>query len=98
TQDEVGRIVVIKRTHPQYQSNPEFVNMFRDEIKITAQLNHPNIIHVNSYSPVGEYIEMEYVRGKTLRQVFQKVRDLGIFIPQDIVVYVVKEAARGLNY
>lgn len=98
TRDEVGRVVVIKRVHSQYRNNQEFMNMFRDEVRITSLLNHPNIIHVNNYSTQGDFIELEYVRGRTIRQIFQKMREIGQTVPQDLAIYFIQEACKGLFY
>ena len=38
--------VVIKRLRQELADDPRIVEMFLDEAKIGAQLNHPNIVHV----------------------------------------------------
>jgi serine/threonine protein kinase len=55
----VNRVVVIKRlkTHQ--------VALFRDEAKVIAALNHPNLCTLYDVGP--DYIVMEYVEGFTLR-------------------------------
>ena len=60
-----SRTVAIKRLHPQYQSDPEFVSMFLDEARIAARIRHPNVVptldvnqSADAYYMVMEYIEI----------------------------------------
>src|SRR4026207_267965 len=39
-----ARTVAIKRLHPQYAKDPEFVSMFLDEARLAARVRHPNAI------------------------------------------------------
>src|SRR5579862_3405779 len=39
-----SRTVAIKRLHPQYAKDPEFVSMFLDEARVAARILHPNVI------------------------------------------------------
>ncbi len=38
------RTVAIKRLHPQYARDPEFVAMFLDEARLAARIRHPNVV------------------------------------------------------
>jgi eukaryotic-like serine/threonine-protein kinase len=62
------RQVVLKRLHPRFTSNPQFVEMFLNEARIAANLAHPNIIHIYELFREGSdyVIAMEYVRGGTV--------------------------------
>src|SRR6266699_2212674 len=40
------KIVAIKKILPHLSDNQEFIEMFIDEAKLAAQLNHNNIIHI----------------------------------------------------
>jgi len=70
------RQVVLKKLHPRYSTDPQFVTMFLNEARIAANLAHPNIIHIYELFDDGEgyVIAMEYVRGAT---VLSLVRALG---------------------
>src|SRR5258708_36605411 len=39
-----ARSVAIKRLHPQYAKDPDFVGMFLDEARLAARLAHPNVV------------------------------------------------------
>ena len=47
--DGLGRLLVIKRIQASYGTNSEFVSMFRSEIKVMMNFNHPNIVQLQDY-------------------------------------------------
>ena len=59
------KILVIKRILPHLAADPNFVAMFIDEAKLTAQLTHPKIVQVLEFGEVrGQFfIALEYVDG-----------------------------------
>ena len=72
------KLVVVKRLLPHLTAEQEFINMFFDEARIAALLNHPHIAQIYDLGEVnGEYyIAMEYVPGENLRTVVQQALDL----------------------
>ena len=66
--------VAIKRILPSYSEDDGFVTMFKDEAKIAAQLDHPNIVKVFDSDEVeGDYyIAMEFIRGIDLKRASEK--------------------------
>jgi eukaryotic-like serine/threonine-protein kinase len=74
----LGRTVAIKMLRTDLATDPTFQVRFRREAQSAAMLNHPSIVAVYD---TGEdqlngarvpYIVMEYVEGKTLRQILQE--------------------------
>lgn len=63
--------VVIKRILPQYADDPVYVDMFLDEARLVAQLNHPSIIQVFDIGEEsdGVFFTMEYVEGRDLADI-----------------------------
>src|SRR5205085_6974434 len=59
------RVFVVKRILPHLSDDPTFNRMFVEEAKLSARLNHPNIVQIFELGAVeGEYfISMEYIRG-----------------------------------
>ena len=57
----------------RYAEDGEFVERFRREAQAAARLNHPNIIAVYDRGEADgrPYIAMEYLQGRTLKQVIQ---------------------------
>ena len=92
--------VVIKRLHPRFNEDAEFVQMLIDEARLTAQLNHSNICQVLDLGSVGGsyYIAMEYVAGEDLRTLHDHFRRQKECIPVDCAVFIVSEVLAGLDY
>ena len=68
------RQVAIKVLRGDLAGNEKFIRRFQREAKSVSDLSHPNIVEVYD---VGEedgqhYIVMEYIDGKTLKQLIQK--------------------------
>src|SRR5450432_3582453 len=64
--------VVLKILQGRYAESPRVVQMFLDEARLAAKLNHASIVHVYDVAedPTGQtgraglkYIAMEYIRG-----------------------------------
>ncbi|MBV9096786.1 MAG: Stk1 family PASTA domain-containing Ser/Thr kinase [Frankiaceae bacterium] len=71
----LGRDVAIKLLRPDLARDPSFQGRFRREAQAAASLNHPAIVAVYDTGEdtrdgvVTPYIVMEYVEGRTLRDV-----------------------------
>lgn len=97
----IGKFSAIKRILPQYSGNAEFINMFKDEAKINVNISHSNIVPLYEFGvESGQfYIVMEYVNGKNLRQVINRMlKDSDVYFSIDQIVYIVREVAAGLDH
>ena len=67
---ELGRRVAVKILHERYASDEQFVERFRREATNAAGLSHPNIVSIFDRGEAeGSYfIVMEYVEGRTLKE------------------------------
>jgi eukaryotic-like serine/threonine-protein kinase len=67
----LDRPVAIKVLFPEYARDSSFVERFRREAQSAANLNHPNIVAIYDWGQEqGTYfIVMEYVRGRSLREI-----------------------------
>jgi serine/threonine-protein kinase len=82
TDIRLGRTVAVKRLRTDLAADPTFQARFRREAQSAAGLNHPNIVSVydtgEEMAPDGShvqpYIVMEYVAGRTLREVLNDGR------------------------
>jgi serine/threonine-protein kinase len=83
--NRLGRTVAIKRLRIDLASDPTFQARFRREAQSAAALNHPAIVAVydtgEEPDPNGSginipYIVMEYVAGKTLRDMIREGRKI----------------------
>jgi serine/threonine-protein kinase len=67
----LGRTVALKVLHPEYARDRAFIERFRREAQAAASLNDPRIVSIFDWgSDDGTYfIVMEYVEGRTLREI-----------------------------
>src|SRR5919106_687873 len=70
---ELGRRVAIKILHERYANDDQFVERFRREAKHAAGLSHPNVVSIFDRGETNGsyYIVMEYVEGKTLKELIR---------------------------
>lgn len=67
----LGRAVAIKVLYERYANDDEFVARFRQEAQSAAGLNHPHIVSIYDRGEAegSYYIAMEYLEGKSLKDV-----------------------------
>ena len=80
TDTRLDREVALKVMHAELARDEEFVRRFIGEAKSVARLSHPNVVAVFDQGADGPflYLAMEYVPGRTLKEV---LRDSGRFSP-----------------
>ncbi|MEU6035132.1 Stk1 family PASTA domain-containing Ser/Thr kinase [Actinomadura sp. NPDC047616] len=75
----LDRVVAIKVMHANLAADDEFVARFIGEAKAAAALSHPNVVAVYDQRTDGEHVflVMEYVPGRTLRDLLTERGRLG---------------------
>jgi serine/threonine protein kinase len=93
------RIAAMKRMHPQFSRDAEFVQMFRDEIWLTRELRHENVVELIGWGEddEGPYLVMEFVDGAPLAEVVYQMRRIGKSFPEEIAAYVAARVCDGLH-
>ncbi|MGH3459622.1 Stk1 family PASTA domain-containing Ser/Thr kinase [Aeromicrobium sp.] len=73
TDQRLGRTVAVKVMHHGLGDDRTFTQRFEREAQAAAQLNHRNVVSVFDQGTDGEitYLVMEYVPGRTLRDVMR---------------------------
>lgn len=88
----LNRFVAIKILKPEYSNNSEFMEKFRREALATATFSHSNI--VNIYDVGSEeninYIVMELVNGKTLKEYIRENAPLSMDSTLKISIQIAK--------
>jgi len=76
--DRLERTVALKIIHPSQATNVHFVDRFTDEAKTIARLTHPSVVAVYDQGRHQglPYLVMEYVQGRTLRDLLTQRRRL----------------------
>ena len=74
TDERLHRQVALKALYPYLAEDPRVVKRFEEEAITAAKLSHPHIVNVLDQGVDGDtaYLVMEYVRGKTLRQLLEQ--------------------------
>ena len=95
-QDSIGRTVALKVMFPNLVSNKEYVQRFMREAKVSAELDHPNIVRGIDFGEAEGYyfFAMEYVNGGSLKEI---IKEKGIFDEQEAVLVILK-IADALKY
>ncbi len=96
----IAKFVAVKKILPQYSDNPEFMQMFKDEAGIAMSLSHSNIVSIYGYDQHKDqlYLVMDYVEGRNLRQILNKMKTASAKFAVSQIVYVIKEVAAGLDH
>lgn len=96
----VSKFVAIKRILPQFSDNPDFIEMFKGEAKIAINLSHSNIVSIYEFGmDKGQlFLVMDYVEGRNLRQILNKLKSSNKVFSTDQVTYMVKQVAAGLDH
>ena len=83
------RTVAIKVLRPEYEQDAEFVRRFSREAEAAAKMSHENIVNLLDVGKDNDmrYIVMEYVPGKTLKDL---IRERGRIAPDTAVRMVIR--------
>ena len=94
-----ARTVAIKRMHPQYVREPDFVAMFTDEARLAARVQHPNVVATVDVVAARDelLLVMDYVHGVSLSRLLRLGIDRGERIPPEIVATIITSALHGLH-
>jgi eukaryotic-like serine/threonine-protein kinase len=92
--EQLGRKVALKLLHARFAQDAEFVERFRREASAAAGLQHPNVVGVYDR---GEwdgtyYIAMEYLPGRSLKELIQQEAPLDPVRAIDLTVQILKAA------
>jgi eukaryotic-like serine/threonine-protein kinase len=92
--EQLGRKVALKLLHRRFAEDPGFVERFRREAQSAAGLQHQNVVSVydrgqfeNTY-----YIAMEYLPGRSLKQVIRDEAPLEPVRAIDIAIQILRAA------
>lgn len=92
--------VVLKCILESIATDEQFVTMFLDEARLAATLRHSNIAEVIDVGVERgiHYFAMEYIDGKTARDIRLRSRELGRRIPLEVSLAIVSGTAAALGY
>jgi TonB family protein len=94
------KIVAIKKILPHLSEDREFIDMFIDEAKLAAQLNHNNIIHIYDLGKIQSsyYIAMEFVDGHDLKTILRRAQERDLSLTLELALFIASKIAAALDY
>ncbi|MGE0403068.1 MAG: protein kinase [Kofleriaceae bacterium] len=92
--------VVLKQLLPEFTQQEEFIDLFLREAKLSATLDHANIVHtIDLVTAGGEYfIVMEYLPGGDLRTLVKKAKRRGKRFSPAAAIRIGREILSALAY
>jgi|GEM_PF-791202 len=93
------KLVAVKHLGADLASERTFVDMFLDEARVSARLNHPNICQTHEVGFDGRdyYIEMEYLDGSPYAALLRRASKGG-GLPLEVHLWVLAQTCAGLHY
>jgi eukaryotic-like serine/threonine-protein kinase len=94
-----GPMVAVKKLLPHLVKDSSIVRMFLNEARITAQINHPNVVRIFELGQVtGEpFIAMELLEGRTFADLRARAAEDGKRMPLPVALRILCEGCRGLG-
>ena len=94
-----SRTVAIKRLHPQFAKDPEFVTMFLDEARLCGRIRHPNVVPtLDVVATEGEiFIVMEYVAGEAFSKLMKIAWQRNLPVPPRVAATIISSVLHGLH-
>jgi len=94
------KLVAIKKILPHLATDQQFVEMFIDEARITAQLDHPNIVSVFELGTDADtpYIAMQFVDGLDVLALLRECARVQIRLPAQIAAVIARDVCDALDY
>jgi serine/threonine protein kinase len=92
---ELDDLVAIKTLRcEQLSMNPSLVDRFKQEIRLARRITHPNVLRTHDLgeSNGSRFLSMEFVRGRTLKQLVET----GEIVPTAVGLRIAKQICAGL--
>jgi serine/threonine-protein kinase len=94
------RLVVVKKILPKFAVSPRYVQLFLDEAKLAAGLNHKNIVQVFDIGNHGadSFFAMEFLHGQDVRTVLHRTWRLNEKMPIKHAIHIASQVAAALHF
>lgn len=93
-----NKLQVLKRLRPDRAEEQGIIEMFLDEARLAAQLNHPNVVSTLEVCEDGQdfFMVMEYLDGTPFNRLLSKAKSTPA--PPGVLLKIIAEALLGLHY
>jgi eukaryotic-like serine/threonine-protein kinase len=94
------KTVVIKRILPRFAQDEEFVQLFLNEARLAALIDHPNVVGIYELGEDEQsfYIAMEFIDGCSLRRLISRAQKGGTGLDLASSARIIAEACAGLDF
>lgn len=91
----LDRLVAVKVLRDEYANEQDFTRRFHREAKAVASLSHPNIINIYDFGESGHksYLVMEYIEGRTLKDIIKERSPL----PLEQILDISQQICAGIS-
>ena len=95
-----SKTIVVKTILPHLAEDPDFLRMFIDEALLASSLNHPNIVQIFDLGEADShyFIAMEFIKGRSLRQIQRAMLRRRLRMPQWLILRIVAAVCSALDY
>jgi eukaryotic-like serine/threonine-protein kinase len=95
-----SKLLVVKELRSELAAEEAFFQMFLDEARLAARLNHPNVVQTYEVGEEGGryFMAMEYLEGQTFQRVQSVLRRRGRPMPRRVYLRTICEMLLGLHY
>ncbi|MCB9677834.1 MAG: protein kinase [Alphaproteobacteria bacterium] len=92
--------VAIKLILPEHQSSATFKELFINEARLGASMQHQNLVGIQDFDCEGDtyFLVMEFVEGLTLRRIIGLCQKHRIGIPLGVIAEIGRQSCDGLHY
>ncbi len=97
---ELDRTIALKIVLPDFVSNSETLERFRQEARAAARLNHPNVISVYDFGilPTGQaYLAMELLTGHSLREELESYLERHATLSPQRVLAIIRPVCQAIH-
>ena len=88
------KMVVIKRL--RHLAEHDIATMFRDEGRLAARLNHPNV--VQTFRAEEEELEMEFLDGQSLHRIVKRAHNTGKKLDTRMILHIMRGLLGALDH
>ena len=96
-----SKLIALKMLRSQFAEDPEGREMFLNEARLAARLNHPHVVQTYEVGEIDQryFIAMEYLEGQPFSRVLQRARSgEHQALPLGLALRIVADSLSGLEY
>jgi serine/threonine-protein kinase len=80
-------------------TDPEFVSMFLDEVRLASRIRHPNVVATLDVVALQSelFMVMEYIPGEPISRLIKACKEKGQQVPQEVAARITADTLQGLQ-